>query len=47
MKCDELKVIKIILNNHGKPMASIQGTTCYYGISPYATFCPQDEVEIP
>lgn len=40
-----MDAIKIILNNHGKPMASIQGTTRYYGISPFNTFYPQDEVD--
>lgn len=41
----ELKVIKIELNNHGKPIASIQGTTSYYGISPNDTFYPQEEAD--
>lgn len=41
----ELKVIKIELNNHGKPIASIQGTTSYYGISPNDTFYPQAEAD--
>lgn len=45
MKCDELKAIKIELNNHGKPIASIQGTTSYYGISPNDTFYPQDKAD--
>lgn len=35
---NELKVIKIDLNNHGRPITSIQGTTSYYGISPNDTF---------
>ena len=41
----ELTVIKIELNNHGKPIASIQGTTSYYGISPNDTFYPQEEAD--
>ena len=41
----ELKAIKIELNNHGKPIASIQGTTSYYGISPNDTFYSQEEVD--
>ena len=41
----ELKVIKIELNNNGKPIASIQGTTSYYGISPNDTFYPQEEAD--
>lgn len=41
----ELKVIKIELNNHGKPIASIQGTTSYYGISPNDTFYLKSEVD--
>lgn len=45
MKCDELKAIKIELNNNGKPIASIQGTTSYYGISPNDTFYPQDKAD--
>ena len=42
---NELKVIKIELNNHGKPIASIQGTTSYYGISPNDTFYSQEEAD--
>ena len=41
----ELEAVKIILNNHGKPMASIQGTTCYYGISPYEMFYRKSEAD--
>lgn len=41
----ELKVIKIELNNHGKPIASIQGTTSYYGISPNDAFYTKSEAD--
>lgn len=41
----ELKAIKIELNNHGKPIASIQGSTSYYGISPNDTFYSQEEAD--
>lgn len=42
---NELIAIKVELNNHGKPIASIQGTTSYYGISPNDTFYRQEDAD--